>query len=206
MDFQLTEEQVAFQTMAREFAEREIKPIAAALDQNPDPYQIFPHDLVRKGSKIGLRTLSLPPEYGGQEIGIVTQTVMIDEMAFVDSACAKIFSQCWKLSHLIATAGTKEQRDRFLPPFRDDDSFLLSIGMTEPDAGSDNILPIDDPKGGIKLTATRDGDWYVLNGTKHFISLANVSKLFLIIGRTDKSDECFGDPDIICGDYYFGGR
>jgi len=187
IDFELTKEQLAWQKIARDFSEQEIRPIAEKLDRSENLLADFPWEMVRKGSKLGLRTLSLPREYGGPDLDLLTWLVIIDELGYADISCAKIFSQCWKLARTIATVGTQQQKDRFLPAFRDDDTFLLSGAQTEPESGSDSHLPYDAPNAGVRLTAERVGDHYVLNGRKHFISHAPVAKLLNITARTDKT-------------------
>ena len=187
IDFELTEEQLTWQKIARDFSEQEIRPIAERLDRSENLLADFPWEMVRRGSKLGLRTLSLPREYGGQDLDMLAWLAIIDELGYADVSCAKIFSQCWKVSRAIAASGTQEQKDRFLPAFRDDDTFLLTGGSTEPQSGSDNHLPYDAPNAGVRLSAERVGDHYVLNGRKHFISHAPVAKLLLIAARTDKT-------------------
>lgn len=187
IDFELTDEQRHWAEVAHDFSEREIRPIAGVLDQSENLLADFPWDMVKRGSKVGLRTLSLTKEYGGPEADMLTWLAAIDELGYADISCAKIFSQCWKLSRGIATAGTKEQKDRFLTAFRDDDTFLLSGAQTEPESGSDSHLPYDAPNAGVRLSAVRDGNYYVLNGRKHFISHAPVAKLLNINARTDKT-------------------
>ena len=187
IDFELTEEQLAWQKIAHDFSEQEIRPIAERLDRSESLLADFPWEMIRKGSKLGLRTVSLPKEYGGPDLDMLTWLVIMDELGHVDVSCAKIFSQCWKLSRLISSTGTQEQKDRFLPAFRDDDTFLLAAGQTEPESGSDHHLPYDAPNAGVRLSADRVGDHYVLNGRKHFISHAPVAKLILVVARTDKT-------------------
>jgi len=187
LDFDLTEEQRALQRLARDFAEREIRPIAMELDRAEVP-QNFPWDLVKKGSKLGLRTMALPTEWGGIGADAVTQLVMIDELAYADVSCSKIFSQNWKISRYIYVGGTEEQKQRFLPAFRDDDTFLLSLPLTEPNAGADNEGYYDAPPGeGIMTTARREGNHYVINGVKHFISHGATASLYVMRVRTDPS-------------------
>ncbi len=106
-------------------------------------------------------------------------------MCEIEAGTAKIFSQCWKVSRMIVEAGTEEQRKRFLPAFVADHDYLLSILLSEPNAGSDNMLPYNAPGAGVATTAVPDGNDYVLNGTKHLISLAGFSKLLLVFARTD---------------------
>src|ERR1019366_5482047 len=115
----------------------------------------------------------------------VSQALVMTELAKADSAISKAFSQNWKWSHLISSACTEEQKQHFLPAFVADDTFVLGKGITEPSAGSDNRLPGDDPKTGLKLRAERKGDECILNGEKAFIANAPVGKLFFIDARTD---------------------
>jgi acyl-CoA dehydrogenase len=185
MDFTLSNEQRAWQMTARKFAEEEIRPISLARDAIADARETFDWDIIKKGSKLGLRTLAVPKEWGGHGTDFVTQALVMSELARADSAISKTFSQCWKWSHLIAATCTDEQKRRFLTPFLEDDTFLLGKGITEPGAGSDNRLPPDDPKAGLKLRAERNGDEWTLNGEKCFIANGSVGKLFFIDARTD---------------------
>ena len=185
MDFTLNNEQRAWQMTARKFAEEEIRPISLARDAIADARETFDWDIIKKGSKLGLRTLAVPKEWGGHGTDFVTQALVMSELARADSAISKTFSQCWKWSHLIAATCTDEQKRRFLTPFLEDDTFLLGKGITEPGAGSDNRLPPDDPKAGLKLRAQRNGDEWILNGEKCFIANGSVGKLFFIDARTD---------------------
>jgi acyl-CoA dehydrogenase len=186
MNFSLSEEQRSWQMKARQFAEQEIRPISLARDQVTDPAATLDWDIIRKGSRLGLRTAAVAREWGGHGIDFVTQAVVIAELARGDSAIAKTFSQCWKWCHLIADRCTPAQRERFLQPFLADDAFLLGGGITEPNAGSDNRLPpADDPGAGLRLRAERDADEWILNGEKCFIANANVGKLFFVFTRTN---------------------
>jgi acyl-CoA dehydrogenase len=186
MDFSLNEEQRGWQMLARRFAEEEIRPISLERDQVADPGATLDWDIIRKGSRLGLRTAAVPREWGGHGIDFVTQAVVIAELARGDSAIAKTFSQCWKWCHLIADRCTPQQRERFLQPFLADDTFLLGGGITEPHAGSDNRLPPpDDPRSGLRLKAERRGGEWILNGDKCYIANANVGKLFFTYVRTD---------------------
>jgi alkylation response protein AidB-like acyl-CoA dehydrogenase len=185
MDFTLSNEQRAWQMTARKFAQEEIRPISLARDAIADPRDTFDWEIIKKGSKLGFRTMAVPKEWGGHGTDFVTQAVVMAELAKGDSAISKTFSQCWKWSHLIAATCTDEQKRRFLAPFLEDDTFLLGKGISEPGAGSDNRLPPDDPKAGLKLRAERKGDEWILNGEKCFIANASVGKLFFIDARTD---------------------
>jgi alkylation response protein AidB-like acyl-CoA dehydrogenase len=186
MDFSLNQEQHAWQMKARKFAAEEIGPISLQCDRVADPRGTFDWEIVKKGSRLGFRTLAVPKEWGGHGADFVTQALVMAELARGDSAISKTFSQCWKWSHLIADSCTPDQRERFLRPFLADETCLLGFAGTEPNAGSDNRFPPDDdPKAGWKLKAERKGDEWVLNGEKCFIANANVGKLFFVTARTN---------------------
>ena len=186
MDFALNDEQRSWQAKARKFADEEIRPLSLARDRIAEPRDTFDWEIIRKGSKLGFRTLAVPKEWGGHGTDYVTQAIMMAELARADSAISKTFSQCWKWSHLIAAACTDDQKRRFLKPFLEDDTYLLGKGITEPNGGSDNRLPPpDDIRAGARLKAERDGDEWVLNGEKAFIANGPVGKLFFIDARTD---------------------
>ena len=187
MDFTLSNEQRSWQMAARKFAEEEVRPISLERDAIPTAAETWDWDIIKKGSKLGFRTLAVPKEWGGHGADFVSQALVMAEIAKADSAISKAFSQNWKWSHLISAACTEEQKQRFLPSFIADDGFVLGKGITEPGAGSDNRLPPDDPKAGLKLKAERKGDEWILNGEKAFIANAPVGKLFFIDARTDTS-------------------
>jgi alkylation response protein AidB-like acyl-CoA dehydrogenase len=186
MEFRLNEEQRAWQMKARKFAEEEIRKISVARDAIADPRDTFDWEIIRKGSQLGLRTLGVPKQWGGPGVDFTTQAIVMAELARGDSAIAKSFSQCWKWCHLIMDRATPAQQERWLKPFMADDTFVLGGGITEPNAGSDNRLPpADAPKSGLRLSARRDGDVWVLNGEKCFIANANIAKLMFAFARTD---------------------
>jgi len=185
MDFSLNDEQRAWQMKARKFAAEVLRPASLARDRIADPAKTIDWDIIKQGSKLGFRTAVVPKEWGGHGIDFVTQALVMAELAKGDSAMSKAFSQCWKWSHLISQACTQDQKERFLKPFLADDTFVLGKGITEPSGGSDNRLPPDDPKAGVKLRGERRGDEWILNGEKTFIANGNVGKLFFLDVRTD---------------------
>ena len=185
MDFSLNEEQRAWQLKARKFALEEIRPRSLARDAIAIPQDTFDWDLIRKGSELGFRTAATPKAFGGHGLDLVTQCLVMTELAKGDSAMSKAFSQNWKWSQLIAAACTPEQQDRFLKPFMADPTYLLGSGTTEPNSGSDNRLPPDDPAAGVRLKAERKGDEWILNGEKVFIANGGIAKLFFVRARTD---------------------
>ncbi|HTD90172.1 MAG TPA: acyl-CoA dehydrogenase family protein [Burkholderiales bacterium] len=147
MEYLITDAQREWQLKARQFAETEIRPLSLARDQIVEPAGTFDWEIIKKGSKLGIRTAAVPTEYGGHDIDFTTQALMITEMAKADSAIAKTFSQSWKWGHLIVDNGNAKQKRRFFDAFVADDTFVLGGGITEPNAGSDNRLSPQDAAG-----------------------------------------------------------
>jgi butyryl-CoA dehydrogenase len=187
MDFSLNAEQKAWQEKARKFGLEVLRPASLKRDRILDPFATWDWDIIKAGSKLGFRTSCVPKAYGGHEIDFVTQALVMAELAKYDSAMSKAFSQCWKWSHLIANNCTEEQKKRFLTPFMADDTFVLGMGSTEHIGGSDNRLPPNNIKSGMRLSAVPDpdGEHWILNGEKAFIANGPVGKLFFLNARTD---------------------
>ena len=110
MDFNLSDEQRAWQMTARKFAEEEIRPISLQRDAIPTARETWDWEIIKKGSKLGFRTMAVPKEWGGEGTDFVTQALVMTELAKADSAIAKAFSQNWKWSHLISQVCTEEQK------------------------------------------------------------------------------------------------
>ncbi len=186
MDFSLNEEQRGWQQEARKFADDEIRPISLERDQIEGAFEPWDWGIIEKGSKLGFRTLAVPKEWGGPGADFVSQALVMAELARADSAISKAFSQNWKWSHLIASACTQDQKERFLKPFLADHRYVMGRGITEPNAGSDNRMPPeDDPKAGYRLRAERQGDEWILNGEKCFIANGSVGSLFFVDARSN---------------------
>ncbi len=186
MDFSLNEEQRGWQVEARKFAQDEIRPISLPRDQIEGGFEPWDWEIIEKGSRLGFRTLAVPKEWGGPGADFVSQALVMAELAKGDSAISKAFSQNWKWSHLIASACTQDQKERFLKPFLADHRYVMGRGITEPNAGSDNRMPPeDDPKAGYRVRAVRNGDEWILNGEKCFIANGSVGSLFFVDARTN---------------------
>ena len=187
MDFALTPEQHRLQQLARDFAYREIQPRARELDAK-DGLETFPVELVRRASELGLRTLRIPREYGGLGSDLLTEVIVLEELAAGDCGFAMTIAHPWREGYVLARFTTPAQRERFLPEFLRDDTFLTSWAITEEHAGSDHNLPYaGDLSAGLRTSAVRDGDSWVLNGRKRFITNGNVARLVLLFARTDPS-------------------
>lgn len=177
VSFALTKEQREIQRLAHEFAEREIRPQATYYDETEE----FPWEIVQKAHKIGLTTFSYPEEFGGGGIDDpVTNLLVSEELAW---GCAGI-AVAINGSHLPAAAimamGTNEQKKKWLPILCDPDNCKIgAMGLTEPGAGSD--------ASSIQTTARREGDHYVLNGTKQFITNGGIADIHVVFASLDRS-------------------
>ncbi|MED5579521.1 MAG: acyl-CoA dehydrogenase family protein [Nitrospinota bacterium] len=188
MDFHLSEEQKGLQKLARDFARNELIPNCAELDRFPDGEDAFPWDLVERGSKLGFNNLAIPKEHGGHGASVLTQVLVIEELSAGEAAVSKVYSHNWKGISGILAAASEEQIARILPDYVKDPRYCIGIGLTEPNSGSDNSLPYDEKvSAGPMLSAVRDGDYYVLNGMKHYIALSAQCKYISILARTDKN-------------------
>ena len=187
MDFTLTEEQLHWRDIARDFTEKTIKPDVLRRDRLPTAAERVPWDWIRTADKLGLRTLGVSREFGGAGADILTLCVVGEELAVGDLGFAVIMDQCWKMAHLFSDAMTPAQQRQFIPPFVKDPQATLAIAITEPGAGSDHQGYYDSPDIDFQTTAVRDGDHYVINGTKRYVSSGCMAKLYFVVARTDTS-------------------
>ena len=185
MDFSLGKKQREWQLIARKFAKKVIAPEALERDRIPLAEDRIPWDWIKLADKAGLRTLGVPKEFGGAEESILTMCVVGEELAAADLGFAVIMDQCWKMAHLFKDAMTVEQQHKFIPKFVADNKATTAIGITEPDIGSDHQGYYDGADIGMKTTAVRDGDSYILNGTKRYISNGCMATLYFITARLD---------------------
>ncbi len=174
MVFELTEEQRMIQEMARSFAQKEVLPKAADLDETSR----FPEDLVRKMAELGLMGVAVPEEYGGAGMDNICYVIAMEEIARACASTAVIMSVNNSLvCDPVLKFGTEEQKKAFLVPLASGER-LGCFGLTEPGAGSD--------AGSQKTTAVRKGDHYVVNGTKNFITNAPQAQVCILFTMTDK--------------------
>lgn len=175
VDFALTDEQLAFQRLAHEFAEKEIRPVAAEYDESEE----FPWPVVKKAAKMGLTSFYFPEKYGGGGVeDRITEFIVAEELAW---GCAGI-STCILGTGLAAAGvmalGTEGQKDKWIPMFcSEDDVKIGAMCLTEPEAGSD--------VSNLKTTAKKDGDEYVLNGVKCFITNGGIADVHVVFATTD---------------------
>ena len=187
MDFTLTEEQLKLQKLANDYAKNELKPHAHERERITDPAERFPWDILETGSRLGLRTLSIPEESGGGGADILTLCIVGEEIGWGDLGVAVTFDQTWKVIHFLDIVWNDAQRAKFLPAFLEDHRFHLAVGMTEPEVGSENFIPEEGPGLGVRTSAVRDGADWVINGKKHYISNGGIAKLYVLVCRTDST-------------------
>ena len=188
MDFTLTEDQRHWGCVARRFARERVRPRARELDRLADPAATFPRDLVREASRLGLRTLKVPKAHGGGGVDCLTEVIVQEELAAGDVGFGMTLQHAWREGYILACGTTDAQRARFLPKFMADETCLMSFAMTEAHSGSDHKLRFDGtPEAGPQTRAERDGDEWVINGTKKFITNGNVATWIILMARTDFS-------------------
>ena len=174
MDFHLSKEQLLLRKMYRDFAENEVKPLAQEIDEE----ERFPMETVEKMAKLGMMGIYFPKEYGGAGGDVLSYAMAVEEMAKVCGTTAVILSAHTSLCCApIFEHGTEEQKKKYLPDLLSGKK-IGAFGLTEPGAGTD--------ASGQQTTAVLDGDHYVLNGTKCFITNGNVADTFVVFAMTDK--------------------
>lgn len=171
MDMRLSEDQQAFREAAREFAQGEMAPYAAGWDDD----SIFPVDALRKAAELGFAGIYVRDDVGGSGLGRLDAAVIFEELAAACPSTAAFISIHNMASWMIDTWGTDGQRHRWLPALTRMEKFA-SYCLTEPGAGSDAAS--------LRTRAVRDGDHYVLNGSKAFISGGGVSDVYVCMVRT----------------------
>ena len=173
--FSLTKEQLLQQQLYRKFAETEVKPKAAEMDE-AEKYDV---SIMDKMAKYGMLGIPFPKEDGGSGASVLSYALCIEELAKVDAstatACSVHTSLC---TTLIGTFGTPEQKEKYYRPLAGGKKYGC-FGLTEPNAGSDAA--------GQQTTAVKEGDHYVLNGSKIFITNSGFSDIFVVFAMTDKS-------------------
>lgn len=180
MNFDLTEELLAIRKTARDFATREVAP---TVDEDDKAHR-FRRDLVKKMADLGFFGCVIPEEYGGTGIGFLAQTIITEEIARVHSSLRLPFNmQTMGPALTILRWGSDAQKEKYIPALVAAD-MLGCFAITEPDTGSDVAS--------MKTTAIRDGDGYVLNGQKTWISNAQVADIGIVYAYTDPAQKVRG--------------
>ncbi|MDO4621425.1 MAG: acyl-CoA dehydrogenase [Eubacteriales bacterium] len=177
MDFQLSPEHVLLKEMCASFAENELKPIAREIDEE----ERFPVETVEKLGRYGFMGMAFPKEYGGQGVDNLAYVISIEELAKKCLSTTTIYSaHCSLCANPINQFGTEAQKQKYLPKLLSGE-WLGAFGFTEPNAGTDSA--------GQQTVAVLDGDDYVINGSKIFITNSAHADVFIVIAVTDKTQK-----------------
>jgi acyl-CoA dehydrogenase len=171
VNFALTEEQKMIQQLAREFAQKEIAPVAEQYDRSHE----YPWPVVKKAQELGFTALNVPEEYGGMGLSLFEEILVGEELSWGCSGISTAIAVNGLAILPVLIAGTEEQKVAY--GGRLADGQLASYCLTEPEAGSDVA--------GIKTTARKEGDCYILNGNKTFITGATVADFYTVFAYTD---------------------
>jgi alkylation response protein AidB-like acyl-CoA dehydrogenase len=175
MDILLTDEQKEIQRAARKFALTEFPPVAEELDRE----ERYPFDLWKKAAGLGFIGVWIPEPYGGPGLGFMEGSLVTEEFWRVDPGCSSILSACFG-GQMVLYFGSEDQKQKYLGPIAAGEK-MMGSAITEPNAGSDVA--------GIRTRASEDGDDFVLNGTKMFITNATIASYFVVICQTDPQAE-----------------
>jgi len=176
MEFGFTSEQEMLRKSVREFAEAEIKPKVQHMDETAE----VPRDVIEKMAKLGFMGVLVPHEFGGLGGGHVSRTIMLEEIGRVSAAMANTLQVIHLGISPIVTDGSPEQKAKWLPILARGEK-LSTFGITEPVGGSDIL--------GIQTTAKREGDEYVINGRKCFITNSHLAGVFGIVAKTGEGSK-----------------
>ena len=174
MDYLLSEEQQMLRDLARQISEERIKPIRARLDEE----EIFPWDIMSDLAQADLCGTIIPEEYGGLGLGCLENCLVLEALAEACVGVATTYAASFLGAYPLLLFGSEEQKRRYLPPLAKGEA-LAAFALTESQAGSD--------AGAIATTAVKDGDNYVLNGTKQWITNAGEAQFNTIIALTDRT-------------------
>ena len=175
MDFNFSPKQLMIKQMITDFVEKEVIPYADDMDHE----QIFPSVPIKKAAKLGIMGMSIPKKYGGAELDNVSQTIIMEEMS---RACASTSVTMGAHTSLtcfpLVNYATEAQKQRWLPKLASGE-YLGAFALTEPAAGSDAV--------NVQTTATKDGDDYIINGNKVFITNGGKADIVVFVATTDKA-------------------
>ncbi|AGN02925.1 acyl-CoA dehydrogenase [Salinarchaeum sp. Harcht-Bsk1] len=176
MDFALSEEQKAIRDEVRKFAENEIEPVATELDEA----EKYPHDVMDEAAKMGLTGAHIPVEYGGAGYTPFEMALITEELFAVDPGTGLSITSAAFGADSIMANGTEDQKERYLEPIAAGDA-VMGAAISEPDVGSD--------VSSVSTTAEKDGDEWVINGNKMWITNGSVGDYFVVMCKTDETDD-----------------
>ncbi len=174
MNYFLTEEQLELKEIARKVAEEKIKPVREKYDEEG----IFPWDIVKVMAQTDLFAVLIPEEYDGISGKVMDLAIITEELCRVDAGISLSLGATGLGLYPILLSASEEQKQKYLPPIAAGEK-LAAFALTEPNAGSDAA--------GIQTTATKDGDYYVLNGTKQWITNGGEADIYTVFAMTNKN-------------------
>ena len=174
VDYNLTEDQKMLRELCRQVAEEKIRPFSRELDEKEE----FPEQVMKDIAQSDLFSLCIPESYGGMGSGLMELCIATEEISRVDGGVATSYAASFLGMFPILLHGTEEQKKKYLPDIASG-KHLTAFGLTEPEAGSDAAA--------VKTTAKKDGDHYILNGTKHFITNGGDAQIYTIVAVTNKA-------------------
>ena len=176
MDYELSDEQKQIRDEVRRFAENEIAPIAGEYDRE----EKYPHDLIETAGEMGMLGATIPAEYGGAGYSTLETAIISEELFAVDPGVGLCVASTGFGAEAIIAAGTDEQKEEFLPPIASGDA-IMGAAISEPDTGSD--------VSSVSTRAEKDGDEWVINGNKMWITNGSVGDFFVVLCKTDPDAE-----------------
>jgi len=179
MDFKFSEQQRIFREMVRKFVEREVRPLVDEAERTSS----FPRRLLKAAADRGLIAVGLPEEYGGAGGDMIYMSIFVEEMARECAGIALTIYPCASMAWGLYKSGSERQKEKYLTPLIKGDA-MVSLAITEPNAGSDVMA--------IRTTAKKDGDSYVINGTKVFITNGPIADFVIAVTKTVENDETTG--------------
>lgn len=187
MDFSLSEEERILMALIKDFCQREIDPAYLnEIARNDDPKERIPWVLIKKLDDIGLRTLAVPTKYEGGGITSSLTLLLLGEAFTRWGGPGGLMTQGWAWCKMMDEFGNEEQKDEFFPHFMEDYKFMTGIAITESDHGTDAILPYDGPEPAMNAFAYRDGEEWVINAEKCWVSCGAIATLLCVMARTFK--------------------
>lgn len=185
MDFSFDDDLLLMARTVKDFVDNEVDPVAHLIDEN----DAIPDDIIQKSKEMGLFGLSIPDEYGGAGIGMVGKCLVYEQVGRTCNGFTTLIGAHTGIGSVgIVEIGTPDQKKKYLPDMASGDR-IGAFALTEPDAGSD--------ASSLKTTAVRNGDKYILNGTKIFITNAPEADIFTVMTMTDKSKGAKGITSFI---------
>jgi alkylation response protein AidB-like acyl-CoA dehydrogenase len=178
VNFELSEDHILIKEMIRDFAQKEISPVARSLEKNHQ----FPQELLHRLAELGILGMSIPPEYGGIKTDTLSLMITLEELSRTLPSLAVIISvHCSLFCYAILRYGTDRQKEKYLPKAARGE-MLGAFALTEPGAGSDIRS--------LKTKAAKKGETYILNGTKAWVTTGSDALAYILFANTENKEKC----------------